>query len=33
MYQRFGVARLPQNQKRAQLAERAIAWGLVGADR
>jgi pSer/pThr/pTyr-binding forkhead associated (FHA) protein len=33
MYQRFGVARLPQNQKRAQLAERAIAWGLVGVDR
>ncbi len=33
MYQRFGVSRLPQNQKRAQLAERAIAWGLVGADR
>ena len=33
MYQRFGVARLPQNQKRAQLAERAIAWGLVGGDR
>ena len=33
MYQLFGVARLPQNQKRAQLAERAIAWGLVGADR
>jgi hypothetical protein len=33
MYQRFGVARLPQNQKRAQLAERAITWGLVGGDR
>jgi pSer/pThr/pTyr-binding forkhead associated (FHA) protein len=33
MYQLFGVARLPQNQKRAQLAERAITWGLVGADR
>ena len=32
MYQLFGVARLPQNQKRAQLAERAIAWGLVGAE-
>jgi pSer/pThr/pTyr-binding forkhead associated (FHA) protein len=30
MYQLFGVARLPQNQKRAQLAERAITWGLVG---
>lgn len=29
MYQLFGVAALPQNQKRAQLAERAIAWGLV----
>ena len=29
MYQLFGVAGLPQNQKRAQLAERAIAWGLV----
>jgi DNA-binding CsgD family transcriptional regulator len=29
MYQLFGVASLPQNQKRAQLAERAIAWGLV----
>ena len=27
MYQLFGVARLPQNQKRAQLAERAITWG------
>jgi pSer/pThr/pTyr-binding forkhead associated (FHA) protein len=33
MYQLFGVARLPQNQKRAQLAERAITWGLVGLDR
>ena len=33
MYQLFGVARLPQNQKRAQLAERAITWGLVGAGR
>jgi len=33
MYQLFGVARLPQNQKRAQLAERAITWGLVGVDR
>jgi pSer/pThr/pTyr-binding forkhead associated (FHA) protein len=33
MYQLFGVARLPQNQKRAQLAERAISWGLVGFDR
>lgn len=33
MYQLFGVARLPQNQKRAQLAERAITWGLVGAER
>ena len=33
MYQLFGVARLPQNQKRAQLAERAITWGLVGFDR
>jgi pSer/pThr/pTyr-binding forkhead associated (FHA) protein len=33
MYQLFGVAGLPQNQKRAQLAERAITWGLVGADR
>jgi pSer/pThr/pTyr-binding forkhead associated (FHA) protein len=33
MYQLFGVARLPQNQKRAQLAERAILWGLVGAGR
>jgi hypothetical protein len=29
MYQLFGVASLPQNQKRGQLAERAIAWGLV----
>jgi DNA-binding CsgD family transcriptional regulator len=29
MYQLFGVGALPQNQKRAQLAERAIAWGLV----
>jgi len=29
MYQLFGVAELAQNQKRAQLAERAIAWGLV----
>ena len=33
MYQLFGVARLPQNQKRAQLAERAITWGLVVAER
>ena len=33
MYQLFGVARLPQNQKRAQLAERAITWGLVGSER
>jgi pSer/pThr/pTyr-binding forkhead associated (FHA) protein len=33
MYQLFGVARLPQNQKRAQLAERAITWGLVGFER
>jgi pSer/pThr/pTyr-binding forkhead associated (FHA) protein len=33
MYQLFGVAPLPQNQKRAQLAERAITWGLVGAER
>jgi pSer/pThr/pTyr-binding forkhead associated (FHA) protein len=33
MYQLFGVARLPQNQKRAQLAERAITWGLVGPER
>jgi len=33
MYQLFGVARLPQNQKRAQLAERAISWGLVGFER
>ena len=33
MYQLFGVARLPQNQKRAQLAERAITWGLVALDR
>jgi DNA-binding NarL/FixJ family response regulator len=33
MYQVFGVARLPQNQKRAQLAERAIQWGLVSVDR
>jgi pSer/pThr/pTyr-binding forkhead associated (FHA) protein len=33
MYQLFGVARLPQNQKRAQLAERAIQWGLVSVDR
>jgi pSer/pThr/pTyr-binding forkhead associated (FHA) protein len=32
MYQLFGVARLPQNQKRAQLAERAIQWGLVSVD-
>jgi pSer/pThr/pTyr-binding forkhead associated (FHA) protein len=32
MYQLFGVARLPQNQKRAQLAERAITWGLVGVE-
>jgi pSer/pThr/pTyr-binding forkhead associated (FHA) protein len=29
MYQLFDVGSLPQNQKRAQLAERAIAWGLV----
>jgi pSer/pThr/pTyr-binding forkhead associated (FHA) protein len=29
MYQLFDVGGLPQNQKRAQLAERAIAWGLV----
>ena len=29
MYAVFGVASLPQNQKRAQLAERAISWGLV----
>jgi pSer/pThr/pTyr-binding forkhead associated (FHA) protein len=29
MYQLFEVGALPQNQKRAQLAERAIAWGLV----
>ena len=29
MYQLFGVGALPQNQKRAQLAERAITWGLV----
>jgi len=33
MYQLFGVARLPQNQKRAALAERAIQWGLVSIDR
>jgi pSer/pThr/pTyr-binding forkhead associated (FHA) protein len=33
MYQLFGVAQLPQNQKRAQLAERAILWGLLGAGR
>jgi len=33
MYQLFGVAQLAQNQKRAQLAERAILWGLVGAGR
>jgi len=33
MYQIFGVARLPQNQKRAQLAERAITWGLVSVER
>ena len=33
MYQIFGVARLPQNQKRAQLAELAITWGLVSLDR
>ena len=33
MYQLFGVARLPQNQKRAALAERAIQWGLVSVDR
>jgi len=33
MYQLFGVARLPQNQKRAQLAERAITWGLVAVER
>ncbi|MGD0196362.1 MAG: FHA domain-containing protein [Solirubrobacteraceae bacterium] len=32
MYQLFGVAKLPQNQKRAQLAERAIAWGLVRSE-
>jgi len=32
MYQLFGVARLPQNQKRAQLAERAITWGLVAVE-
>ena len=31
MYQIFGVGRLPQNQKRAQLAERAISWGLVAS--
>ncbi len=29
MYALFGVAALAQNQKRAQLAERAVAWGLV----
>jgi pSer/pThr/pTyr-binding forkhead associated (FHA) protein len=29
MYQLFGVGDLPQNQKRGQLAERAISWGLV----
>jgi pSer/pThr/pTyr-binding forkhead associated (FHA) protein len=29
MYQLFDVGALPQNQKRAQLAERAVAWGLV----
>jgi pSer/pThr/pTyr-binding forkhead associated (FHA) protein len=33
MYHLFGVARLPQNQKRAALAERAIQWGLVSVDR
>lgn len=33
MYQLFGLARLPQNQKRAQLAELAITWGLVGFER
>ena len=33
MYQLFGVAKLPQNQKRGQLAERAIAWGLVRVER
>ena len=32
MYHLFGVARLPQNQKRAQLAERAITWGLVAVE-
>jgi pSer/pThr/pTyr-binding forkhead associated (FHA) protein len=31
MYQLFGVAQLPQNQKRVQLAERAILWGLLRA--
>jgi pSer/pThr/pTyr-binding forkhead associated (FHA) protein len=29
MYGLFGISALPQNQKRAQLAERAITWGLV----
>jgi hypothetical protein len=33
MYQLFGVAQLPQNHKRAQLAERAILWGLSAAGR
>jgi pSer/pThr/pTyr-binding forkhead associated (FHA) protein len=33
MYAIFGVASLPQNQKRAQLAERGIAWGLVRPER
>ena len=33
MYQLFGVARLPQNQKRAQLAERAISGDSSAVDR
>lgn len=32
LFQRFGIADLPQNQKRARLVELAFLWGLV-ADR
>jgi DNA-binding NarL/FixJ family response regulator len=29
LFQRFGIADLPQNQKRARLVECAFQWGLV----
>jgi pSer/pThr/pTyr-binding forkhead associated (FHA) protein len=29
LFQKFGVSDLPQNQKRLQLVERALLWGLV----